>query len=70
MWIKYRNGKKHWLSKKVVRGYDGKEIRINEQYYDVFGVLRGRVERFVDDNVYLYAVIKGNKIDIDELYIE
>lgn len=71
MWTNYRNGKLHWLRKKAKRGYDDKEFRKDQWCFDVFGQKPiGRIEQFVTDCDYIKAVIKGSKIDIDDLYFE
>jgi len=70
MWVNYRNGKLHWLRKKTKRGFDGCEFRINHQCFDLFKKPIGRIEMFTTDYNYIFAVINGHKVDIDELYID
>ena len=71
MWTLYRNGKLHWLRKKAKRAYDGKEFRINQICFDVFGQRPiGRIEMFTTDCNYIKAVIKGSKTDLDDLYFD
>lgn len=70
MWVNYRNGKLHWLRKRAKREFDGSEFRINQQVFDIFQKPVGRIEKFITEYDYVRAIIKGEKVDIDELYID
>lgn len=66
----YKNGKLTLFNNKAVRGYDGRELLINETTYsDVFvDMPLGRIERFIIQDGYIKAIVKGVRYDIDSLY--